>query len=275
MTVPVLSIIFMAVSGIIAIGLPITLFIVWFKKYDLKFLPLFVGMSAFLLFAIILEQIMHAIVLRPNEDGSIDLIKNNPALFILYGIFAAGVFEESARFISFKLLKRKFSGIGTGLSYGIGHGGIEAVLIAGLAMVSNIAASAMINTGNTAALGNDPAVLAQLGTLATTPSALFLASGFERVIAITAHISLSIFVWCSVTVKGKLWMYPAAIFMHAIINLAPAMYQAGMIESIWLVELLIAIPAALIAYGSYCVCKILRNSENEPKLAEQSEQGGE
>ena len=270
MTVPVLSIAFMAVSAIISLGLPITLFIVWFKKYDLKFLPMFVGMSAFLLFAIILEQIMHAIVLRPNADGSVDLIKNSPWLFILYGIFAAGVFEESARFLSFKLLRKKFNGIGVGLSYGIGHGGIEAVLIAGLAMVSNIIASIMFNTGNAEALGTDPAVLTQLNVLATTSPAMFLASGFERIVAISAHISLSIFVWCAVTVKGKVWMYPAAIVMHAIVNLAPAMYQAGFIESVWLVELLILIPAAALAYGAYRVCMIIKESEGE-KLVEQGD----
>ena len=266
MTVPVLSIVFMAISGLISIGLPVGLFIFWYKKYNLKFLPMFVGMSAFILFAIVLEQIMHVIVLRPNEDGSIDLIKNSPVLFILYGIFAAGVFEETARFLSFKLLKKKLSGIGTGLSYGIGHGGIEALLIAGLAMISNVAASIMLNTGNTAPLGDDPALLAQLDILATTSPVLFLASGFERVIAISAHISLSMFVWCSVTVKGKLWMYPAAIVMHAIVNLAPAMFQAGFINSIWFVELMIILPAAALAYGAYCVCKIIKKDEESQVL---------
>ncbi|MDR0538038.1 MAG: YhfC family intramembrane metalloprotease [Tannerellaceae bacterium] len=58
----------------------------------------------------------------------------------------AGLFEETARFISFKILKKKYNGIGTGLAYGIGHGGIEAVLLAGLSMIVSIVFCIMINT---------------------------------------------------------------------------------------------------------------------------------
>ena len=261
--IPEISIAFMGVSAAISIGLPVVLFFVWRKKYNLKFVPLLIGTVAFIIFAMILEQLLHAIVLQPNPDGSIALARNNPVLFVLYAIFAAGVFEETARFISFHLLKRKYKGLGTGLAYGIGHGGVEAVLIAGLAMISGIIMSVTINSGNTGLLGDDPVVIAQINTLAGANPVMFLASGFERILAVTIHISLSMLVWCSVKVKGKLWLYPAAIVLHALVNVAPALYQAGYIDNIWLIEGLILLPTTLIAYAAYKVCKLLPDDTNE------------
>jgi len=259
-----LSILFMAISAIISIGLPVVLFFVWRKKYNLKLIPMLVGVAAFVLFAMILEQLLHIVVLRPAADGTIALAKNNPALFVLYGIFAAGIFEETARFISFHLLKKKYDGVGTGLSYGIGHGGIEAVLIAGVAMLSSIVMSIAVNTGNAGILGSDPIVLAQIDAVRTAGPIMFLASGFERIIAITVHISLSVLVWCAVKVKGKLWLYPAAIILHAIVNIVPAMYQAGLTDNVWLVEAIIIIPATLTAIAAYFACKPLINPPETP-----------
>ena len=60
----------------------------------------------------------------------------------------AGIFEETARFVSFKILKKIFTGISTGLSYGIGHGGIESVLLAGFSMIAGLVFGILINTGN-------------------------------------------------------------------------------------------------------------------------------
>ena len=260
--IPGLSIIFMAISAVISIGLPIALFLIWQKRYKLKAVPLLVGAGIFILFALILQQFLHMLVLRPNPDGSINLIANDPALYVLYGILAAGIFEETGRFVAFHFLKKRYNGIGTGISYGIGHGGVEAILLAGLAMISIITMSVVINTGNLEVLGDDPAVIAQINALINTESSLFLASGIERVIAISAHISLSILVWCAVKIRSKLWLYPAAIILHAIVNLVPAMFQAGVIGNIWLVEGIIVIPATLTAIAAYFACKTLWREEN-------------
>jgi len=260
--VPGLSIFFMFVSAAISIGLPIALFLAWWKKYSLKIMPLIVGAVVFLLFKG-LEQIMHLFVLTPPTGGALISVWANPALYIIYATLAAGVFEETGRFLAFHLLKRRYNGLGIGLSYGIGHGGIEAIMLAGVAMVSSIVMSVMINSGNIALLGYDPSLLTQLNLLANESPIMFLASGFERVIAISVHISLSIIVWCSVRVKGKLWMYPAAILLHAIANIAPAMYQAHLISNIWLIEFILVIPTALIAFAAYQACKILRKADED------------
>lgn len=274
--VPDLSIIFMAVSALLSFGAPIALFLVWRKKYQLKLAPLLFGAAAFIVFAMVLEQLLHMVVLHPNADGSIALAQSNPLLYMLYGIFAAGIFEETARFLSFKILKRKFSGIGTGLSYGIGHGGIEAIMLVGLTMIGSILLSISINSGNTALIASDPAIMdqieAQVEAIAGIEPMLFLISGIERIIAIAVHISLSMLMWRAASAKGKLWLYPVSIVLHAIVNIAPVMYQTNILKNILLVEGLIIIPTILIAIASYNVCKKMQQEAANEAITTNNEE---
>ncbi|MFP3153959.1 YhfC family intramembrane metalloprotease [Lachnospiraceae bacterium ZAX-1] len=241
------SIIFMAISVLVSIGLPLGLFLFFKKRFGLKVVPMLVGMGSFIVFALILESLVHQIVLRPAADGTIGLT-NNPLLFMLYASFAAGIFEETGRFLSFLLLKKKYSGIGTGLSYGIGHGGIEAILLCGLSMAGNLVLSLIINTKTVAVLGDSPQILAALETLKDTNSFLFLVSGLERVFVVAIHISLSILVWLAVNSAGKKWLYLVAIVLHAIVDMPAALMQAGVLTNVLWVELLVAASAvALVA----------------------------
>lgn len=241
MSVPVLSILFMGISAILSIGAPIGLFVFLRKKYGLKIVPMLAGIAAFILFALVLESIMHQLILRPDANGNIEL-RNRPVLFMLYGGFAAGIFEETARFISFILLKKKYQGFGTALSYGIGHGGAESILLAGLSMISNIIVSLMINSGGTS---NLPVNAAQLATI---NSSMFLISGAERMMALVIQISLSVLVWYAVAGKGKAWLYPAAIVLHAAIDFPAALYQTGAINNIYLVEGLVLVSTVIVVY---------------------------
>ena len=239
MQVSVFSIVFMAISAIISICLPIFLFIIFHKKYNAKFLPMIVGVVAFIVFALILERIVHSIVYRNFS------IREKPLLFILYAPLMAGVFEETARFISFKILRKKFTGISTGLSYGIGHGGTESILLAGFSMMAGLVFSILINTGNieiiTGKLQGETLdqLIIQLSTISTTPSYMFLLSGVERIFAIAIQISLSVMVFYSVFCRNKLWLFPLAIIIHAIIDITPAAFQVGIIKNILLVYILL------------------------------------
>lgn len=46
-----------------------------------------------------------------------------------FGILAAGIFEETARLIGFHLLKKSYPTFATSLAYGLGHGGIEMLIM--------------------------------------------------------------------------------------------------------------------------------------------------
>jgi len=251
----------MVVSAAICVVLPVFIFFFWRKKYNLKAIPLLCGIAVWIMFAYILQSIMHGLVLERTADGTIKLLNESPRLYVIYAILAAGIFEESGRFIAFKLIRKRHNDIGTGISYGLGHGGIEATMLVGLLMINYILFSTMVNSGNTAAFGDDIDILAPIGVLQDTPSVMFLVGGIERIMALAVHISLSIVVLCSVVKKDVLWLYPVAIVLHAAVNLAPAMFQAKFFDNIWLVEILILLPTALCVYAAIKCCRFMTQEE--------------
>ena len=248
MMVSIWSIVCMAISMVVSIGVPILLFFYFRKKCGGKGVPMLLGAIAFVVFALILERLVHAMVLHPDAEGNIAL-KSRPILYMLYGGFMAGIFEETARFISMHILKSKYQGIGTALSYGVGHGGAESVLIAGLGMLSSLIFGVMLNAGQTF-----PQMEAAITALTTTPSYLFLISGTERMLALCLQISLSVLVWYAVVRKDRVWLFPAAILLHAVVDFPAALYQTGVISNIFAVEgiiLVISLLCALLARYVY------------------------
>ncbi len=253
----------MFLSAALAILVPVALLIFVMVKYKAKIVPCLVGAGAFVLFALVLEQILHAMVLRPATDGTIALMAR-PALYVLYGTLAAGVFEETARFIAFHLLKKRYTGAQNAVSYGIGHGGIESIILAGLPIISNIANALLINSGAMegvlAALPEQTRATAEAGVqaLVSAPAYMFAFGGIERLLAIAAQIALSVVVYYAVAAKGKTWLYPVAIILHAFINVAAALAQAGVLQSMPLVEALTAAAVACVVAFAILVHRRLR-----------------
>jgi uncharacterized membrane protein YhfC len=260
MQVSVLSMVFMVISAIVSIGLPLFLCVTFYKKYNARILPMIMGIAGFILFALILERSIHLIILDKFA------LREMPLVYIIYGIFMAGIFEETPRFISFKILKKKYNGIGTGLAYGIGHGGIESILLAGLPMINAIIFSIILNNGNietiTGKLQGEALeqINTQIVTLSTTSPYLYLVGGIERLFAICIQLSLSIIVFYSVYGKNKLWFYPFAIILHAIVDIPAAAMQAGVIKNTYLVELLVLVAVIiLIVITKYIHKKLKQN----------------
>lgn len=271
MTISYVSMLCMAASGLLSIGVPVALLIAFRKKFGAKTVPALVGAAAFVVFALALERILHQLVLKPGGDGS-TWMSSYPVWYMLYGSFAAGIFEETGRFLSFKLLKKRYGGIGTGLNYGVGHGGIEAILLGGLAMINAIVTSVLVNSGNIEALTSGPngeRIAAQIQAIAATPPAMFLLPGLERMFALTIHISLSVVVFYSVYENRRLWLYPAAIVLHALIDAPAALMQVGAIQNVLALESVVfgcAVALALIA-----VCTHRRLKPAEAPAAENAE----
>jgi uncharacterized membrane protein YhfC len=245
MYVPVLSIIFMSTSAVISIGAPVCLFLFFRRKFNSRALPMVLGIAGFVIFAMLLEGTIHRVVL-----GKFPLKQEAPVVYIIYGIFMAGIFEETARFVAFKILKRKYAGIGTALSYGIGHGGIESALLAGVSMLIAIVASIIINTGNAEIITGRfrgealAAINTQMEALLTTAPYMFFISGIERMMAIAIQLSLTVVVFYSVYGNNKLWLFPLAVLLHAIIDIPAAAAQTGLLKNILLVE------------GIVCLCAV-------------------
>lgn len=258
------AIISVSISALISIAAPVGLFFFLRKKHGISPVPMYVGMGAFVVAVLVLESMVHMLILQPDASGNIAL-QGKPVLYMLYGGFMAGIFEESARFFCFMFLKKKHHGINTGLSYGIGHGGIEAILLGGLAMISNLVFCYLINSDNmqviTGSLSEVEA--AKMNTLVTalttTAPHVFLLSGFERLMALCIQMSLSVLVWYAVNRKGSFLLFPLAILIHAVIDFPAALTQAGSL-SMYITEVSLLITTPILMFATWKVHKKLKVS---------------
>lgn len=243
-SVPTLSIVFMSISALTGIVLPIALLIFFRKKHKTGIKTFFIGCATFIVFALILEQFFHSFILNSDVGKA---IQSSIWLYGIYGGLMAGLFEETGRFVAFKtILKKDLINDKNALMYGAGHGGIEAFFILVFSMVSNIIMSIMLNSGAAEQLTAGITDEAQLQSLyktfellSSTPSSDFLMSIVERIAAVAIHISLSVLVWFAVKNRGKcFWLYPLAIFLHTLVN-AVAVILAKYVPSMWIVLLVL------------------------------------
>ena len=256
--IPGLSIFMMFFGLLFSIAFPVALFIVIKKKYKTGIAPFFIGCAVWFGFAMILEQIMHSVILNSSSIGG--TITGNIYLYALYGGLAAGLFEETGRFVAMKFwLKKYYANPYNSIMYGAGHGGIEVLLILGVANINNIIYSVLYNAGlSNILLDPLPAeskeiVMNSFELLKTTSPLAFLAGDFERIVAVILHISLSVLVWMSV-VYGKRILFPLAIFLHFLMDASSVLVNEWT-GSIVIVEVVIAVISLGCAFFAYYLWK--------------------
>lgn len=223
------SIAFMVFSGLVALLTPILLLIYGRKKYKISMKAVGVGILTFIVFAQVLEQILHSVVIGKG------LVKPGTIGLAIYGALAAGVFEEVGRYVFMKFLLKKNREWKDGFAFGIGHGGIEAILISVVASVQNIIFAIMVNNNTfgtlISAVGSNPAAKQQMealrSTLINTSPFMFALGGIERIFAISIHIAGSITVMYAIRSKKIIYLF-VAILGHALVDFLPGLYQAGM-----------------------------------------------
>lgn len=182
-------------SAALCIVLPIALLVIVRVKTHRGLLAALTGALCFTVSALVLEQLLHSIVF-----SSFPTLIQSPGLYTAYACLAAGVFEETARYLGLSLLCRRDASLVTGFAYGIGHGGIEAILLAGTASLSNAIVLSAASGGSLEAMfGSDIAATVSAQLASGVSAGALLLPGLERVAAITLHLALSILVWMAVT----------------------------------------------------------------------------
>lgn len=250
-TVPPSNIAAMSITLVICIGLPLGLCIFWKIKSGARLSAFLIGCGTFVVSALILEQLLHAVVL--TLTGS--LLTDRLWLYALYGGLAAGLFEETGRLLAMRFCMKKSLEKENAVMYGIGHGGVEAILITGLTYASNLLMVLTVNSGGLGAVigavdqETGAMLFAQLSQLWELPASLFLLAGVERVSAIILHICLSYLVYKAVKDR-KPGFYLLAVFLHFLVDagtifLVRAIPVAAMEGILLAVMLVLALGVAL------------------------------
>ena len=161
-----------------------------------------------------------------SSSGFMAFAQSHLFLYSFGLAFTAGLFELAGRFAVAKLMQKNLN-YKRSLAAGLGHGGIEAMVLIGMTYVNNLIYIVLINTGafdtilaQTAAMGVDVSQLELIRTqLVGMAPAMFLLAGFERILAMTAHVAMSMLVCYGVAHKKALPCALVCLLIHTFIDL--------------------------------------------------------
>ena len=215
------------ISSIIEILIPFILSFIWIKYFNGKIFCRLIGVAGFIA-SVAIEGAFLQLIAWMAGRGII--------FYIIAGL-SPGIFEETGRYISFKYLlsKEQYQQKNISVSYGIGHGGIESLLV-GITFLSYLfAKDSLIEKG----------ILKSNITFLTS-----LMGAVERIFTVIIHISASVLVYKAV--KGKrIVYYIIVIIFHDLIDFVAILYRFEYIKNIFVVELIIGIFSFCFAYYVY------------------------
>lgn len=211
------------------------------------------------------SQVLHIpfnlLVLIPFID-KLDLISSNQSFsLLLYGLIlglSAGVFEEGARYLVLRVWLRDVRRWKEAVFFGAGHGGIEAILLGGLALYVFFQATAFrdANLSELVSAAQLELARAQLAAYWTAPWYAAILGTVERSLAIVIQISLAVLVFKAVVEKKGVWLI-VAVGWHTIVD-AVAVY--GLVNwGVYVTEGTLAILAGI------SLCAILVLGKKQPE----------
>lgn len=233
--VPAATIITCVISLLVCLGLPLavaTVFALKNKKEKIVTAWL-LGAAGFFVTQILIRIPILSVL--QTQDWFMALSKKHLFAFSFVLAFTAGLFELAGRFAVAKLMEKKGNLTWKrSLAAGLGHGGIEAMVIVGITYVNNLIYIVMINSGafdtvlaQAAGMGVDVSALELIREqLVAASPALFLLAGFERILTMTAHAAMSVLVCWGVARKKTGMCVLACLAIHTFIDLTAGLAQA-------------------------------------------------
>ena len=216
---------------IIIFGIPLGGLLLMHHKKLSPGKPFVFGMLAFFISQICIRLPILQVVLP--QVGWYQKLSTNIWSYAFFLGITAGLAEELARFLFLRFALKERRKLKDGISFGLGHGGIEAMLLIG---VNNIALYVLLLTGQ--------------GTLAGTDGGTILLAGIERLSAIAFHVGATIIVLYGIRVHKSLFYTPLAILLHAVLDsstlILPQVFGVGTA----LFEILLAIFSIGVLAGS-------------------------
>ena len=212
----------------VVIVLPLCFF--FYACYKRRFIAFLLGVLAFVISQMVIRiPILNFIA---KESSTFQLWNaTKPILIILLLAVSAGIFEETARFVAMRFFLKKQT-LHNGIVFGLGHGGIEALLLVGIPAITHPLLS----------------------------SAPLFASGVERICAMTIHVCLSIIVLLGIK-RNQFYYCGLTIVIHSLINFIIGYLARD--QSLVFVEFTLVLLTAILGFITY---QISRRKFNDEKM---------
>lgn len=230
---------------LVTFGIPLGALFAFVAKKQGLVKPFLLGAATFAVFQ--LATRIPLLALLQGQAWFVFFSMQHPAIYSLALGLSAALFEEVGRYIVMRLFMRKTTTWRFGVAHGLGHGGIEALLLVGLSYL--------------VLLFSNPGVLVLAG-----PAQIFLA-GLERLFTLIIHTGLSVMVLQSLRKKSP-WPLVCALLVHTALDAPLGLFtMAGL--SVYAIEAFVGLFAlALLIYIAAIVR--LEKKEKESALHEEN-----
>ncbi|WP_300348079.1 YhfC family glutamic-type intramembrane protease [Clostridium sp.] len=218
------------------------------KKRYMK--ALFIGGLTFLISQIFLRIPLIKNVLS-NMNWYIEISVLYPILYIMFLSLSAGVFEEIGRYLAFKIVLKNNKRWIDGIAFGIGHGGIEAIILLGIPSLITLVKVISLNLGYSSKVNTE--ILIKLYSM----NIEVLIGGVERILAIIIHVGLSLLILYGINKKEIRYLF-IAIMLHGLVNFC-AVFLGQLGGSVFIVECVIGIFALGFLIFTFKSKKIFEN----------------
>lgn len=233
------------ISVILMISLPVAAAIWWRRRVAVPWYLFCVGAAA-----IILSQVYHIPlnnwltdlgIIGPVTAGAPKLLQTA----VILGL-SAGLCEGLARAAAFGLLRRfhKAQHWADSVMVGLGHGGIESMLIGGVMVAASITSLLALQNTDLSTFNPSPEQLAaiewQLNLFLASPLSAALPL-IERIVAMSLHVTVSVMVWRAFARRNPLY-FVAGVGYHTLLD-STVVYLVALAVPGWQLELVLAVVA--------------------------------
>lgn len=204
----------------------------------------------------------------------------SPLLYTLTLAVTAGLFELAGRILAARVMGSRLTPK-RALAAGLGHGGIESMVIIGISYINNLVYIVMIQNGTFDALlaqsAASPEVVAQLEqvrtALLTSSPAMFLLAGYERLLTMVCQAAMSVMV-CYGMESGKPGKYILlCLGLHTLLDCTAgiSLYIGKGLTLATSYLIIYAILTAAAILSIFILVKILRRWAGEKEVAYDSQ----
>ncbi|MCI9077986.1 MAG: YhfC family intramembrane metalloprotease [Lachnospiraceae bacterium] len=254
---------------------PFAFVLIWKMRFRKSIIPSLTGVLVFLTFGIILKSVPNLLFLSVDSPVS-RFINGSIWAYAIYCGLAAGIFEEAGRYVAFKLFLKNHDYRESSVAYGLGHGGIECIVVLGFAMLQNFTYAQIINAGQMEEMistfpdESAKAVFMDLQQAIinmTVQDCIW--AGVERLSALALQVSLSVLVYQAARIQNKKHLLAIAILLHALIDVFAAFSQQGRLP-VAVIEIVIIIYALIVSVFAYKIYTSLPHDDRKSAESRQN-----
>lgn len=228
----------LGVSAAVALLGPVALALVARRRLRTSWLAWLAGAGTFFVFQLVLRVPWVAALsaaLGPTLQGS----PWRSAGYIVFLSFTAGLFEETGRWVAYRLVWKDRTAKNA-LMLGLGHGGFESMVLVGLSIGGSLFLYVALSHGVALPLP-EPARAALTTQLSALTPLNALAGGVERLSAMAMHVGCSLLVF-QVFVRRQLrWLW-LSMGVHTAMNIVGVLLAKH--AGVWISEGAMALFAA-------------------------------